>query len=265
MAETKYRVGASIWGFFHGREPESWPTLDESVKAILSIDEQLGIEVWASRALDEPEASGALLDQMVKACRPAGFLSVHTRGMFWYWDPTKLRHEIEFVQAVGGETLVIHPVCLGLKRPGDRIDVNKVRRLAEFGRARGVRLALENVRDSIWSLDHVLDALGTNPEDSNLGICIDVGHAHLSDDADDADSVSSYLRRYAPSLVHLHLHDNHGGRDEHLAFGEGTIDWARTLQTLDEIGFDGTAILEIHGSDDEPTAAIERSVRIIRE
>jgi len=267
MTEPAYRVGASIWGFFYGRGPELWPTLDEAVASILSVDGNLGVEVWASREREEPEATGSPFTALVQACRKARFVSVHTRGMFWYWDPEKLRHEIEFTRSVGGKTLVIHPVCLGLKRPTDRIDVDAVRSIATFGRARGVRLALENVRDSVWSLDHVLDALGPDPEGSNLGICIDVGHAHLSADigTEGEDAVSAYLNRYSESLIHLHLHDNHGERDEHLAFGEGTIDWKRTLDTLQQIGFDGTSILEIHGSEDDPTAAIERSVQVIRE
>ena len=268
MDERAYRVGASIWGFFSRRRPETWPTLGKAATSILSLDESLGVEVWASREREEPEATGANFDDLVRACRSAAFVSVHTRGLFWHWDPKKLRHEIEFARTVGGETLVIHPVCLGLKRPGERIDVDEVQRIAVFGRARGVRLALENVRDSIWSLDHVLDALGTDPEESNLGICIDVGHAHLSADtephADGAAAVSTYLRRYAQSLIHLHLHDNHGERDEHLAFGEGTIEWDRTLGTIEEIGFDGTAVLEIHGSEDDPTDAIKRSLDVIR-
>lgn len=263
MAETAFLVGASIWGFFHSRPPTLWPTLDGAVDSALSIDPSLGVEVWASRAVDEPAARGQSFDALARSCSRAGFVSVHVRGMFWYWNPEKLRREIDFVQSVGGRTLVIHPVCLGLKRPGDRIDVNEVRRIAEYAEARGVRLALENVRNSVWMLDHVLGVLGPDPEETNLGVCIDVGHAHLSTDAG-SEPVSTYLTRYADSLIHLHLHDNNGARDEHLAIGEGTIDWSRSLVTLRAIGYSGTAVLEIHGSQASPVAAIERSVSVLR-
>ena len=262
--EPAFRVGASIWGFFHRRPPEDWPTLAEAVEAISAMDNALGVEVWASRALEEPATAGDPLARLVEACGKTGFVSVHVRGMFWSWDPEKLRREIDFVQAVGGRTLVLHPVCLGLKRPGDRIDIDEVRRIADHAREGGVRLALENVRDSVWMLDHVLDALGADPKISNLGVCIDVGHAHLSKDAVGPDAVSAYLWRYRDALIHLHLHDNHGQRDEHLAFGDGTISWPQTLGTLREIGFAGTAILEIHGSENRPDEAIRRSIATLR-
>ncbi|MGB2983265.1 MAG: sugar phosphate isomerase/epimerase family protein [Candidatus Bipolaricaulia bacterium] len=262
MAELDLRIGVSIWGFY-GQSRESWPSLDDAVRSILSIDSTLGVEVWASKALDAPAAGGSELDALIEACRGAGFVTVHVRGVFWYWDPVKLRREIDFVQSVGGRTLVVHPVCFGLKRPEDRMDVSEIRRIAEYAAEKYVRLAVENVRDSIWILDRVLNEIGDDPEETNLGICIDVGHAHLSSDAG-RESVCDYLERYADPMVHLHLHDNAGARDEHLAPGEGTIDWHRVLGVLKETGYSGTAVLEIHGSEISPLAAIEKSVRVLR-
>ena len=263
MASLDLRVGASIWGFYYGQSSESWPSLDDAVRSILSIDSSLGVELWASKALDAPAADGSELDALIEASRKAGFVTVHVRGVFWYWDPLKLRREVDFVQSVGGRTLVIHPVCLGLKRPEDRMDVSEVRRIAEYAASRDVRIAVENVRDSIWILDRVLSEVGDDPEETNLGICIDVGHAHLSTDAG-REPVCEYLERYADAMVHLHLHDNAGKRDEHLAPGEGTIDWRRALGTLTASGYSGTAVLEIHGSEVAPVAAIEKSVGVLQ-
>ena len=263
MADLGFRVGASIWGFYYGQSRESWPSLDDAVRSILSIDASLGVELWAFKALDAPEAAQSELEALIDASQQAGFVTVHVRGIFWYWDPVKLRREVDFVQSVGGRTLVIHPVCLGLKRPGDRMDVSEIRRIAEYAAARDVRLAVENVRDSIWILDRVLDEVGDDPEETNLGICIDAGHAHLSHDAG-REPVCEYLERYADPMVHLHLHDNAGERDEHLAPGEGTIDWQRALATLTARGYSGTAVLEVHGSEVSPVAAIETSIDVLR-
>jgi sugar phosphate isomerase/epimerase len=50
------------------------------------------------------------------------------------------------------------------------------------------------------------------------GVTIDIGHAHTV----------GRVREYLPFLSrasHLHIHDNHGMSDEHLAIGAGTIDW----------------------------------------
>jgi sugar phosphate isomerase/epimerase len=255
------QVGASIWGFYHGKPRETWPSLADAVRSILALDGSLGVEVWASRAMDTPGASGRELDQLVDACREAGFVSVHVRGLFWRWDPAQLRDEIEFTRNVGGRTLVLHPVCFGLRRSTDRLDVQEVRRLGAYAAERGVCLAVENVRDSIWILDRILNEIGTDPLETNVGICIDVGHAHLSKDAGET-PVFAYLERYADAIVHLHLHDNAGERDDHLAFGEGTIDWGGVVAALAVGGYSGTAILEVHGSG-PPDRAIVRSLRAL--
>lgn len=69
------------------------------------------------------------------------------------------------------------------------------------------------------------------------------------------------LRSYQTVLdriVHLHLHDNDGRADQHLALGEGRIDWQSHASFLSAFG--GTACLEIAGG----AAPLERSVRFLR-
>jgi sugar phosphate isomerase/epimerase len=51
-----------------------------------------------------------------------------------------------------------------------------------------------------------------------IGITIDIGHANT------VGMVQEFLP-YLSSASHLHVHDNHGVHDEHLALGAGTIDW----------------------------------------
>ncbi len=245
MTALGFRLGASLWGFYGRKPPADWPTLPDAVRAILAIDPGLGVEVWGSKSLDVPAAPEAELTELVGVCRVAAFVTVHVRGVHMGWDPTGLRHEIDFSERIGGTVLVLHPVCLGLIRPSDRLDVPEIRRLAEYAAARGVRLVLENSEDAIWLLDRALEEIGDDPAETNLGICIDTGHAHMSHDAG-REPVTNYLERYAGQLEHVHLHDNHAASDEHLLPGDGTIDWRRAFDTLKRIGFDGTAVLEVH-------------------
>ena len=245
MGRTRLRLGASVWGFYGRRLAEEWPTLPDAVRAIVSIDSTLGVEVWGSKSLDVPEADEEELAELAEICRTLSFVTIHVRGVYMAWDPTGLRRELDFAARVGARSLVLHPACLGLMEPDDRLDVPEILRLSEYASERGVRLVLENLRDAIWLLDRVLEEVGDDPEATNLGICIDTGHAHMSHDAG-REPVSNYLERYAGQLTHIHLHDNHGESDEHLVLGDGTIDWPRVVRTLDRIGFDGTAVLEVH-------------------
>ena len=48
--------------------------------------------------------------------------------------------------------------------------------------------------------------------------------------------------------MHLHLHDNREGRDDHLPPGEGTIDWGEALKAIESVGYHGPAVLEIHSA-----------------
>ncbi len=262
MAEPGFQLGASIWGFYGRRRPEEWPTLPDAVREILSIDSSLGAEVWGSKTLDVPEASEEELAGLAEVCRTASFVAVHVRGVYMRWDPAGLRREIDFAERVNACALVLHPICLGLLKPEDRLDVPEILRLADYAAEREVCLALENSVDAIWLLDRVLEEVGDDPETTNLGICIDTGHAYMSHDAG-REPVCNYLERYAGQLVHVHLHDNHGESDEHLVPGEGSIDWPRALRTLDEVGFDGTAVLEVHAAEVSPTEGIRQGLALL--
>jgi len=264
MIEPGYRFGASIWGFYGRVPPEGWPTLPDAVRTIQEIDPSLGVEVWGSKSLDVPSAGEGELAELAEICQEAAFVTVHVRGVHMAWDPPGLRSEIDFAARVGASVLVLHPVCLGLLTPEDRFDVPEIRRLAEYAAQRDVRLALENSDDAIWLLDLVLEEIGDDPEATNLGICIDTGHANMSHDAG-REPVPNYLERYAGQLLHVHLHDNHGETDEHLIPGDGIIDWPRVLRTLESIRFTGTSVLEIHPAEGASIAeGIRRGLECLR-
>lgn len=109
-------------------------------------------------------------------------------------------------------------------------------------RRHGVRLAVENKqRGRGWDMVHTLDdharVLDGFPE---IGACLDFGHLHTVDG-----DLAAYVTALGERLVHVHLHDNHGERDEHLALGRGTIPWRDALTALEERGYAGPIVLEI--------------------
>src|SRR5258708_7485862 len=66
---------------------------------------------------------------------------------------------------------------------------------------------------------------------SGLRFNFDIGHAHLTEFPEDERLEKSFspLRDLVSSV---HLHDNHGERDEHLPPYDGTIDWPSAIKTL---------------------------------
>ena len=258
------RLGVSVWGFYHQQDSASWPTLAEAVDKILTLDEELGVEVWGSPSLDLPPVAGKELVELVSVCREATFVAVHIQGQHWSWNPVTLRQEVDFAHQLSAETLVLHPVCFGLVENSDRPDWPEVVRIAEYAAKFGVQLAMENTKDSVWALDRILDEIGDDPETTNVGICIDIGHANQSTDAG-REPVCNYLERYAGQLIHLHLHDNQGDSDDHLIPGEGSVNWARVFGILESIGFSGTAVLEAHQEGVSPCEGLRRGIEFLQQ
>jgi len=112
-------------------------------------------------------------------------------------------------------------------------------------RERDLALVLENmlphlfsgrVRELLW----ILGAL----EITDVGICLDTGHAHLSGD------LRTVAHKLSGHLWMMHASDNHGQRDDHLPPGEGRIDWKRLLHQMARIQFSGAIVLEVAGQED---------------
>jgi sugar phosphate isomerase/epimerase len=59
----------------------------------------------------------------------------------------------------------------------------------------------------------------------------DIGHANLADGAE-ADRIETSFTPLRDLVAGVHVHDNHGEKDEHLPPYDGSIDWAAAVKTL---------------------------------
>lgn len=90
---------------------------------------------------------------------------------------------------------------------------------------RGSRLVLENVFEhGPGRLRSLLDSL----QHAHAGFCLDMGHQH----AFSRTPMEGWIEALGGYLCQMHLHDNHGQQDEHLAAGRGTIDFAKLFGIL---------------------------------
>src|SRR5271163_2673066 len=66
---------------------------------------------------------------------------------------------------------------------------------------------------------------------TGLRFNFDIGHAHLADGPEESRIADSFepLREL---VAGVHVHDNHGEKDEHLPPYDGTIDWAAAVKVL---------------------------------
>jgi sugar phosphate isomerase/epimerase len=111
--------------------------------------------------------------------------------------------------------------------------------LVDRARQLNVLLLLENV----WEHDPALHRqLFKRLRSPFLGWCLDVGHQH----AFGRSSTLQWLKALAPFLRELHLHDNAGLQDHHLAIGQGTFDFRTLFGYLAKKGLNPVLTLEPH-------------------
>lgn len=117
-----------------------------------------------------------------------------------------------------------------------------LRSLVQAGRKRNIGIMLEpvgNRYDTFENLTLIMEGV------DGLGLHLDLGHAHITE----PDSGENLIRRFAPRLRHVHLSDNWGEEDEHLALGQGSLPLEKILQVLRREGYDETFTLEVFCQD----------------
>lgn len=79
-----------------------------------------------------------------------------------------------------------------------------------------------------------IDALNALAGGDYFGFCLDTGHINLLQK-----DFRTYIPTLGPRICALHIHDNDGMADSHLAPYTGSIDWKAFYTALREIGYDG--------------------------
>jgi sugar phosphate isomerase/epimerase len=122
-----------------------------------------------------------------------------------------------------------------------------IEHLKAFAHSLGVKVLLENLHNEVATPEHLLEILKVG-HFNTVGVCFDVGHAHLSDAG-----VEGAFTVLKGRIAEVHAHDNHGfdaaigsgSRDEHLWPAAGTIDWCATAKLLAELPASVAGVVEI--------------------
>ena len=159
------------------------------------------------------------------------------------------RQTVDFAHSLGGCILVTHDIDIPAPdEPNSESRlaafVDGVRAVAGYAEDKGVRLALENIPRGFTNAPdrHVelIERIGC----VNVGAVIDTGHRNLGGNP------AAALRAGGRHLITLHLHDNHGAKDEHLLPGRGAIDWPDITQALRDVAYPGVFMYELNRPED---------------
>jgi sugar phosphate isomerase/epimerase len=120
--------------------------------------------------------------------------------------------------------------------------LSAIEHLRAFARPLGVSLLLENIPNDLSTPEKLREIIKLLRYE-DLGICFDVGHAHLMS------SVHQAFGVLEDRIRSTHIHDNKRDKDAHLWPGEGTIDWEQTMQSLRAAPHAPAMLLEIEGGE----------------
>lgn len=218
-----------------------------------------------------------LVDEGIQFSVHAPFLETNLGSYFEEvrrFSKERVRAAVEFASKIQADPVVVHPGYSLMKEKlrvmDERARENFFQDLSEIASVAddlGVRLALENGQMPLFFLYNMGDFPGFRDRVPHLGATLDVGHAFIAKcqarEADPEGAVLDDVRQLGlGNLIHVHLHNNRGGRDDH-GFLSGTIDMERILKGLHELGYQGKVILETPDVVEHGVQAVLEKLRAI--
>ncbi len=120
----------------------------------------------------------------------------------------------------------------------------------EYAHKAGLPLAIENMRgagqrapQSIKRFGMEIEDIVDLADDMDEGVCWDTGHGNIS-----MQEQSGAIAYIGKRLREVHLNDNHGEDDIHLAPFLGVVDWSAVARGLKEAGYEGALNFEVNCS-----------------
>jgi len=155
----------------------------------------------------------------------------------------EVKRALEVAETIAFRYLIQHMTSTRQPLDPRNLDAafSSLEHLVLFAKQRGVTIAIENTPGEFSSPESLAQFV-KQTRLNDLRFCFDIGHAHM------AEGVAAGIELMLDRIVTVHLHDNHGEKDEHLLPFEGTIDW-------------GTALAALAGAPEAPAFVLELKER----
>jgi len=233
LLELAARSGAQAVEIFAARQHFDY-TSREHVQELAGWFASNPLECWSMHAPLFPDR------EMGRAGAPAVNL-LHPEKSRRIDAMDEIKRALETAEHIHFRNLVVHL--------GERTDswsprtlehaLTALEHLDAFAQPLGVRLLAENLVSEPTSPEHLMEIF-IQGHLTRVGVCLDVGHAHMTVGVQEA------IGTLGNRIGSVHVHDNHGFRDEHLWPGDGTIEWPAAMQALKALAEPPACVLEIH-------------------
>jgi sugar phosphate isomerase/epimerase len=139
----------------------------------------------------------------------------------------EIKRAIEIAEQIPFQFLVQHVGVGGEDSNEQKLEaaMSSLEHLRAFAKPLGVQLLVENILNDLSTPQSLMELLRT-AHFSDVGVCFDVGHAHLEK------GIPQAFELLKDRIRSTHVHDNAKDRDAHLWPTEGNIDWEETISLL---------------------------------
>ncbi len=159
---------------------------------------------------------------------------------------SQIMGSIDLANRIDAKAVVVHPGLipfLARDYPEKIYNVceESARKISEYSHDFGVNTTIENMPNFESMIFQDVSLLNDLVVSADLGMTLDIGHAnHCKISPEDM---------YFDSIKHIHIHDNLGDDDSHLALGEGSINLNHIIDIFQRNNYDGIYMIEVNNKD----------------
>lgn len=159
----------------------------------------------------------------------------------------QIKDSIDLANKIDAEAVVVHPGLAPFL--ANKYFLNNVynvsnesiKEIGEYSDDLGVLTTIENMPSFDGMLYQDMEKLDSILESLEMSMTLDIGHANHAG--------YSPEQMIFDSIKHIHIHDNFGDDDSHLALGEGDIQLKDIVNTLEKKNYNGIYIIEVNDYD----------------
>lgn len=160
----------------------------------------------------------------------------------------RMQQSIEIAGQLGCKAVIFHTNLTPMLVGGEKYRNNWLESMADTIRLllkqdSEIRIYCENMFDE--SPYELADLGKILAGEERFGVCLDIGHMMLA-----TDNPAQWFEALSPYIRHFHINDNNLKYDDHMALGDGSIDWQDIFSIIQKYGLTKRSVLlEVNGID----------------
>lgn len=167
----------------------------------------------------------------------------------------EVKRALEAAEQISIDSIVLHLGTAADTWSERSIDnsLTAIEHVKAFAHPLGVKTLVETLQNDVTTPEHLLEILRIGHFDT-VKTCLDLGHLHLRGKGAIAEAFELLNNR----IEELHIHDNHGDKDEHCWPTEGTIDWEQVKALISGMKHPPVGTLEIAYTGELPINTVQQ-------